>query len=135
MRKLLHDTIRNDILIRLVLLDREFFSVSVIHELKQLGQKFLMPARKTAGIKKAIIQYVEGNREIVSEYTIHSASKHIESFTLIIIPNPKPDKQNITDQYLVFATNIARGISIYHKFHKNTKDDGELKLVMHVWRN
>lgn len=108
-RKLLHDCIRNDILIRLVLFDREFFSVSVIHELKQLGQTFLMPARKTKGIKNAIIQYVEGNREMVSKYKIKSASGHVESFTLIIIPNPKPDKQNITDQYLVFATNIARG--------------------------
>jgi hypothetical protein len=107
--KLLHDCTRNDILIRLVLLDREFFSVSVIHELKQLGQTFLMPARKTKGIKNAIIQYVEGNREVVSEYKIKSASGHVESFTLIIISNPKPDKQNITDQYLVFATNIARG--------------------------
>ena len=106
-RKLLHDAMNNDIQIRLVLLDREFFSVSVIYELKQLGQTFLMPARKTKGIKNAIIQYVEGNREMVSEYKIKSASGHVESFTLIITPNPKPDKQNITDQYLVFATNIA----------------------------
>ena len=44
MRKLLHDTIRNDILIRLVLLDREFFSVSVIHELKQLGPESIVIA-------------------------------------------------------------------------------------------
>ena len=108
-RKLLHDCTRNDIQMRLVLLDREFFSVSVIHELKQLGQKFLIPARKTKGIKNAIIQYVEGNREMVSEYTMHSASKHIESFTFVIIPNPKPAKPNLTDQYLVFATNIPRG--------------------------
>jgi len=108
-RKLLHDCTRNDIQMRLVLLDREFFSVSVIHELKQLGQKFLIPARKTKGIKNAIIQYVEGNREMVSEYTMHSASKHIESFTLVIIPNPKPAKPNLTDQYVTFATNIPRG--------------------------
>lgn len=108
-RKLTHDVIRNDILIRLVLLDREFFSVSVIHELKQLGQKFLMPARKTKGIKNAIVQYVEGNREMISKYKIKSASGHVESFTLVIIPNPKPDKPDLTDQYIVFATNITRG--------------------------
>lgn len=108
-RKLINNCIRNNILIRLVLLDREFFSVSVIHELKQLGQKFLMPARKTKGIKNAIIEYVEGDREMISQYTIRSASGHVESFTLVIIPNPKPDKPNITDQYLVFATNIVRG--------------------------
>ena len=108
-RKLTHDAMNNDILIRLVLLDREFFSVSVIHELKQLGQMFLMPARKTKGIKNAIVQYVEGNREMISQYAMRSASGHVESFTLVILPNPKPDKPDLTDQYVTFATNITRG--------------------------
>ena len=116
-RKLTHDAMNNDILIRLVLLDREFFSVSVIHELKQLGQMFLMPARKTKGIKNAIVQYVEGNREMISQYTIKSASGHVESFTLVILPNPKPDKPDLTDQYVTFATNITRG-KIFPKLSK-----------------
>jgi len=107
-RKLLSDCLRNDIKTKQVLLDREFFSTAVIHELKQSGQTFLMPAVRTAGIKKAIIQHVEGNRESISEYTIRDSSKHIESFTLVIISNPKSDKPNLTDQYMVFATNIAR---------------------------
>ncbi len=107
-RKLLNNCLRNDIHIRLVLLDREFFSVSVIHELKQLGKKFLMPAKKTRGIKNAIIQYVEGNRGVISEYKLRSASGHVESFTLVIIPHPRPDKPNLTDQYLVFATSLPR---------------------------
>ena len=108
-RKLINNCVKNDIMTRLVLLDREFFSTAVIHELKQSGQTFLMPARKTPGIKKAIEEFVAGNRETISEYTIHSESKHVESFTLVIISNPKPAKPNITDQYLVFATNISRG--------------------------
>lgn len=108
-RKLIDDTIKNNIMIRLVLLDREFFSTGIIHELKQLGQTFLMPARKTPGIKKAIIEYVNGDRKTISQYIIHDSSKHVESFTLVIIPNPRPDKPNITDQYVVFATNIPRG--------------------------
>lgn len=65
-----------------------------------------MPARKTPGIKKAIIQYVNGDRESISQYRIHSASKHVESFTLVIIPKPNVTKSNITDQYITFATNI-----------------------------
>ena len=36
-----------------------------------------MPARKTKGIKNEIIQYVEGNREMISEYKIKSASGNV----------------------------------------------------------
>jgi len=68
-----------------------------------------MPARKTKGIKNAIARYFDGNREMISEHKIKSASGHVESFTLVILPNPKPDKPNLTDQYIVFATNITRG--------------------------
>ena len=105
-RKLLNDCSRNNIKTRLVLLDREFFSTAVIHELKQDNRTFIMPARKTPGIKKAIEQFVLGDRESISEYTIHSASKHVESFTLVIIPKQNPKKSNITNQYVTFVTNI-----------------------------
>ena len=105
-RKLLDSCIRNNIKIRLVLLDREFFSTAVIHEIKQNHCTFIMPARKTPGIKKAIEQFVSGYRESISEYRIRSASGHVESFTLVIIPKSNPKKSNITDQYVTFATNI-----------------------------
>ena len=116
MHKLIGDCYRNDIKTKQVLLDREFFSTAVIHELKQNHQTFLMPARKTDGIKKAIIQYVNNDRESISEYAIHDSSKHVESFTLVIIPNPRPKKPNITDQYLVFATNL-RADKIFWNLH------------------
>ena len=105
-RKLINDCIRNNIQTRLILLDREFFSTAVIHQIKQNQQKFLMPARKTPGIKNAIEQFVSGDRESISQYTIRSASKHVESFTLVILPNPNVTKPSITDQYVVFATNV-----------------------------
>ena len=105
-RKLLCDVTRNEIRVHLVLLDREFFSEAVIHQIKQNCDTFIMPARKTPGIKKAIIQYVNGNRESISQYTIKSASGHIESFTLVILPKQNPKKSDITDQYVTFATNV-----------------------------
>jgi len=79
-----------------------------------------MPAKKTPGIKKAIIQYVNGDRESISEYTIRSASKHVESFTLVIISKPNPKKSDVTDQYLTFATNIPR-----HKIFWNVSQISE----------
>ncbi len=107
-RKLLSDGINNGIKIGLVLVDREFFTAGVISEIKQMKLKFLMPAKKTARVKDAIIEFVNGDRESISPYTITSASGHIESFTLVILPNKNARKKsNIIDQYVVFATNLT----------------------------
>ncbi len=40
-----------------------------------------MPAKKTLGIKKAIVQYVNGERESISKYTIKSASGHADIYS------------------------------------------------------
>ena len=107
-RKLLSDGINNGIKISLVLVDREFFTTGIISVIKQKNLKFLMPAKKNSRIKDAILQYVNGNRESISPYTIKSVSGHIESFTLVILPNKNARKKsNIIDQYVVFATNIS----------------------------
>ena len=73
-RKLLSDGINNGIKISIVLVDREFFTVGIISEIKQKNLKFLMPAKKNARVKNAIIQYVNGDRKSISSYTITSAS-------------------------------------------------------------
>ncbi len=91
----------------LVLVDREFFTAGVISVIKRMNLKFLMPAKKTPGIKKAIEQYVNGERESISKYTIKSASGHAESFTLVILPNKNTKKSGIINQYITFATNIS----------------------------
>ena len=107
-RKLLSDGINNGIKIKLLLVDREFFTSGIISVIKQKNLKFLMPAKKNSRIKDAILQYVNGDRESISPYTIKSASGHIESFTLVILPNKNTRKKsNIIDQYVVFATNIS----------------------------
>ncbi len=107
-RKLLSDGIHNGIKIKLLLVDREFFTTGIISVIKQKKLKFLMPAKKNSRIKDAILQYVNGNRESISPYTIKSASGHVESFTLVILPNKNARKKsNIIDQYVVFATNLT----------------------------
>lgn len=106
-RKLLSDGINNGVKISLVLVDREFFTAGIISEIKQKNLKFLMPAKKTARVKDAIMEYVNGDRKSISQYTIKSASGHVESFNLVILPNKNAKKSNIIDQYVVFATNIS----------------------------
>ncbi len=80
---------------QLLLVDREFFTTGIISTIKQKHLKFLMPAKKTLGIKDTIIQYVNRNREsIPPQYTIKSAQgRHVESFTLIILPNKNTRKK------------------------------------------
>ena len=52
--------------VSLLLLDREFFSASVIARLNKLGQMFLMPCKLTRGIKEAVKEYAQGMRRRVS---------------------------------------------------------------------
>ncbi len=107
-RKLLSDGINNGIKIKLLLVDREFFTAGIISEIKQRNLKFLMPAKKNSRIKDAILQYVNGDRKSISPYTIKSSSGHVESFNLVILPNKNARKKSdIIDQYVVFATNIS----------------------------
>lgn len=107
-RKLLSDGINNGIKIKLLLVDREFFTAGIISVIKQKHLKFLMPAKKTPRIKDAILQYVNGDRKSISNCMIQSASGHVESFTLVILPNKNARKKsNLTDQYITFATNIS----------------------------
>ena len=51
-RKLLSDGINNGIKIKLLLVDREFFTTGIISVIKQKNLKFLMPAKKNSRIKE-----------------------------------------------------------------------------------
>lgn len=120
---------------RLLLLDREFFSVKVIRVLQDANRRYLMPARKHAGIKKAIDEFVEGTRSAISEYTMVNSEGVAVTITLIIKKIGKQDakkkkkrwrsqkeekcmggaskkkkkkEESVYDQYIVFATNLTR---------------------------
>ena len=54
------------------LVDREFFNVASMSEFTKRGEHFLMYARMTDGVKKALGQYLAGTRPAVSEYIVKS---------------------------------------------------------------
>jgi hypothetical protein len=85
--------------IYLLLLDRGFFSSSVINSLNKLHQTFLMPAVKNRGIRKAIMEHIERRRKCISEYRMHSSSSDSAeaSFTLVILPKKGSEKEEETD--------------------------------------
>lgn len=99
-----------DIEVSLLLLDREFFSASVIARLNKLGQRFLMPCKLTRGIKEAIREYAQGRRRKVSAYAlVPSERRETGPFNLIILPRKGSESE--TDplkRYIAFATNIPR---------------------------
>lgn len=94
---------------RLILMDREFYSVDVISAVCESGNRFLMPAVKNSGIKRIIAEYHEGKTDAVSAYTMKNSAGREASFTLIIRKSRHWDdaESRIADRYVVFATNLS----------------------------
>ena len=87
------------------LLDREFYSVDVMKTIREHRCHFIMPAKKTDGIKKALYQYDDGKRNITSKYTVRSDSDSFE-YTLVIVPSKNPESYDVCQKYHIFATTL-----------------------------
>ncbi len=93
--------------IGLCLLDREFYATDVMQAVRSLHRHFIMPAKKNAGIKRAIVQHAQGRRGDVSQYTMQSGSEKF-TFNLVLIRDDagKKDGTNMFDRYRAFATSL-----------------------------
>jgi len=105
--KLISEAKARGVYIRVVLLDRAFFTIDVITALKRLGVRFIMPAVKNNKVKQTIRNYKEGP---VKRFVLGNRRKNV-SFNLAIYPRPEqrlPKKKKLTvyDLYFGFATNI-----------------------------
>lgn len=121
--KLITDARLNGLKISLLLMDREFFSSSVINALKRNGQRFLTPCVLHSGIKKAIQQYANGERELISQCTLTPSEGEPAEFTLVILPKAGCDdeERDPLKRYIPFATNIPLG-DILWNVHKLPRD-------------
>ena len=99
-RKIVQKCMRMGIPVRMVLLDREFYSVAVMKTLRMFGQNFIMPAVQNKGTNRAIKEHQEGKRGAVSEYTMKSPDGNKFTFNLVIVYNEEDEK------YYTFATNV-----------------------------
>jgi len=123
-RRFVHILDRYGIRPRLMPVDREFFAVDIMLALNGLGRRFLMPATKTPGIKKAILEHHRGRRAAVSPYVMRNATGQSVTYRLVIqkvkrwseVGDYEPEKrggkkrtrdQKIMEMYVVFATNLA----------------------------
>ena len=95
-RQILAGCTGRGIRIRLVLLDREFFTVDAIRALNDLGLDYLMPCSNRPGVVSAIREFAGGTRTAVSENRISGEGGSV-SYTLVIDErrrrkkNPKSD--------------------------------------------
>ena len=92
---------------RLLLVDREFYSVDVMSAIREFGNRFLMPAIKNTGVKKAITEHHRGKRDAVSRYTLRNSEGREFEFTLVMVPSrtDEPDAK-VHEMYHAFATSL-----------------------------
>ena len=102
-RKLLRTTRGAGIRPRLVLMDREFYSVGVFKAVRDARMQFVTPARLTKAVKRAIEEYVDGRRDAVSRYTVSSGSDKITCNMIILEREDKKKKKF----HIAFLTNMT----------------------------
>jgi hypothetical protein len=110
--KLISEAKARGVHIRVVLLDRAFFTIDVITTLKRLGVRFIMPAVKNNKVKQTIRKYKEGP---VKRFVLGDRRKNV-SFNLAIYPLPeqripKKKKLAVYDLYFGFATNLPNSLA------------------------
>ena len=113
---MIRDCTMAGIRVRHTLLDRGFYSVSVMAALKRLGIWFIIPVPQRPPIKRAIGEYKARKRARVSKYTVTAGNGGTLTHTLIIIEKREiakkgKDKGKLRAVYLVYATNMPVGLA------------------------
>jgi len=111
--KLISDTTARGLHIKLLLLDRAFFTIDVITRLKKLNVRFIIPAVKNDKVKEAMRNY--DRAEPAKRFTLGDKRKSV-TFNLYLFKRPvgqlpKKKKLSVYDLYFGFATNLPRSLA------------------------
>ena len=93
--------------IRLVLLDREFFTTDVMKTLGDMTVRYIMPCRNTGTVVDALDEFAAGRRGRISESCITNADRVSVTYTMIITERTrrkKNSKNEPKNRYIGFAT-------------------------------
>ena len=93
------------IVMHLVLLDREFFSVDTINRLQENNIKFLMPCRNTGNVVAALREFAQGKRVKISGNVIENNWNSAAYSMMITDRKSAKDSDVPEERYIGFATN------------------------------
>lgn len=97
------EEVRKKLKIKLLLIDRGFYSVKIVNLLNSLGINFLMPIPKNQGIKNFIVKMLNlGER--IAEYEMKSG-KNKAKINVILSENGKKS-YSLHENFHIFATNV-----------------------------
>jgi putative transposase len=105
--------------VKLVLLDRGFFTVEVINLLNNLHVCFVMPAVKHQTVKDAISTHHDNKAACVARFTLGEGKRSV-CFNLAVYPVPKERLKSrskrkkhlcLHDLYFAFATNLPKSVA------------------------
>ena len=99
---------RQGLQIRLLLLDKGFYSYEVIKTLKAMEVKFIIAAPKNNRVKEAILDYIRTAKGQVWRFNMKKGGETV-NFNLSIhrLKKKKKNMKNILELYGAFATNMA----------------------------
>ena len=106
-RGLLEDCQRFGISIRLLLLDRGFYSAAVMQLATAMCVTFIMPVPMSPPVRRAIAEFKAGTRKAISQYTVNEGTAGEYTYTMIIVKRYVKKNGRRVAVYLVFATNMS----------------------------
>lgn len=113
---------RQGVHIRLLLLDKGFYSYEVIRTLKALGIRFLIAVPKNKRVKKAILDYFRTGKGQVRRLSLKKDGDVVVfNLTVHRLRRKKKGLRNILELYGAFATNLGpkKALRSWHKLPKD----------------
>ena len=98
LRKLITQALARDIQIKMLLVDRAFFTVNCINTLDEMEVKFIMPCVGNERVQAAIDTL--GRTGKIDKFPIYNAKRVEAPFTMVVVRNDK-------GELIAFATNIT----------------------------
>lgn len=88
----------------------------MINELRRLREPFLMPCRLTPGVKRALREYAQGTRRMISSYVMREKTEDEASFTMVVFPKAgcEPEETDPCKRYIAFATSLPREKALWN---------------------
>jgi len=108
--ELIAEAKRQGVRIRLLLLDKGFYSGEVVKALKALRVKFLIVVPRNSRVKEAIMGYYRTGEGRVRRFALRKGGDRVEfNLTVHRLRRTKKDLKNILELYGAFATNLGPG--------------------------